>query len=380
MTDKRDILSEIAQDARHLRRARMLPTDRRLTPEEINQVARDYKAWLKQTRRSNARVSKALGDGFSETTLSQFSNALFKGDCEKVARGLNEYMERETRTSEVQRPAGWVTTEAANRMLAVIRAAVNGLGMGLITGPAGVGKTMVLTAANKEYTGSILIRVMQSERRCTGLVSSIARILGVPARSTIAITHRLVVEALRGSNKPIFIDEAHKLKHDALEALRDIHDEAGVPIILCGTIDVKKSVQDTDANFGQFSSRIISRVDVAESVLTPRFGPKGRGQEDVPTLFSVEEVQQLFAAGQLRISDQAIDLLTDVANALGHGCLRLVVKMVQIASMNPKVLAKKEIDRGVLLAVLRQMHGEAYAELVVERSRQLGGMRIAASA
>lgn len=358
----------------------MLPTDRSLKPEEINQVARDYKSWLKQTRRSNARVSKALGDGFSEAVLSQFSNGIFRGDMERVARGVNEYMERETRIEAVQRPSGWVATDAANRMLAVIRATVNGRGMGLITGPAGVGKTMVLEAVKPEYTGSILIRVMQSERRCTGLISSIARILGVPSRSTISVTHRLVVEALKGSGKPIFIDEAHKLKHDALEALRDIHDEAGVPIVLCGTIDVKKSVQDTEANFGQFSSRIIARVDVAEAVLTPRFGPKGRRHDEVPMLFSVEEVRQLFSQGQLRLTDEAIDLLTDVANALGHGCLRLVVKMVEIASMNNKAMAAKTIERGLLMAVLKQMHGEAYTELIAERSRQLGGARVAMSA
>jgi len=358
----------------------MLPTDRSLKPDEIAQVARDFKSWLKQTRRSNARVSKALGEGFSESTLSQFTNGLFKGDMEKVARGVNEYMERETRTEQVQRPAGWVATEAANRMLAVGRATVNGRGMGLIVGPAGVGKSMVLEAVKREYTGSVLIRVMQSERRCTGLVSSVARILGVPARSTISITHRLVVDALRGSGKPIFIDEAHKLMHDALEALRDIHDEAGVPIVLCGTVDVKKRVQDTDANFGQFSSRIIARVDIAEPVLTPRFGPKGRSQDEVPMLFSVEEVRQLFSQGQMRLTDEALDLLTDCANALGHGCLRLVVKMVEIASMNGKAIAAKTIERGLLMAVLKQMHGEAYTELIAERSRQLGGARVAMSA
>lgn len=350
----------------------MLPTDRPLTPQEIEQVARDFKRWAKEHRRSFASVSKSLGEGFSPTVLSTFSNSIYKGDAERIARAVNAYMEREGRTADVVKPAGFVTTDVAERILAVVYAAVHARAMGLITGSAGVGKTMTLKAAAQMYPGAIYLRIAQAERRTTGMLTSLATELGVPGRSSVSKIYRLLVEALKGSARPIIIDEAHKCLPDALEALRDLHDEAEVPIILAGTINVKKNVDDYSAHFGQFSSRIVARVDIAEQMVSPR----GKGPRQ---LFSEAEIRRLFEGGQLRLTDDAVDYLVDLANTPGHGHLRLVVRMVELASMAKTVASSGRIDARVLRAILRQMHQQAFAELIEDRRIASGGREIAAA-
>ncbi|GIK18653.1 MAG: hypothetical protein BroJett004_08170 [Planctomycetota bacterium] len=365
MSEQRSIIEQIAHDARINRRARMLPTDRPLTPDEIAQVARDVGRWMREDRRSLASVSKALGAGFSQATISQFVNGHARGDQERVARALNEYMERNARVKEAQRPREFVETDVARRMLVVIRTAVESSSMGVIVGPAGVGKTLTLRAAASMYTGSLLVRVTQTERRATGLINSLARVLGVPARSSAATVQRLVIDHLRGSGRPLLIDEAHKLHPGALEVVRDLHDEAEVPAVLCGTIDLRRQVSDTDMFYGQFSSRIVAHVDVTEIAASPRRGRPAR------PLYSVEEVVQIFSSHKLRLSDDGAKFLCELACLPGLGSLRLCAKIMDLAARLPAVRAKGVASADDLRAICRQMHGHAFTTLAETRRDQL---------
>ncbi|MCA9289371.1 MAG: ATP-binding protein [Phycisphaerales bacterium] len=252
-------------------------------------------------------------------------------------------------------------------------------GIGTITGPAGIGKTESLRAARIMRPNSIYHRVLSTERSCLGLIRALARHVGVSMHRSISVTQTAIIDRLTGSDRALLIDEAQKLEHRALEVLRDINDCAGVPVVLVGTVNVKALVDDTGANFGQFSSRIVARYDAAEDIARQSTRPGGRTARPAQ-LFSAEEIVQMFEGSQLRLADDAVGMLTTVANALGHGSLRLVAKLVSIASMHQRVKAKGEIDRGILVAILRQFYGDAYVECISERSEQLGGERLALTA
>jgi DNA transposition AAA+ family ATPase len=352
---ERSILDQIEQDARIMRRARMLPTDRPLTKEELDQVARDVRKWLKESGRSAQSVSRALGKGFSPATISNFLNGMERGDHEKTARALNEYMERETRAGEAKRPQGFVETSVAKRMLVVVRTAVETKSIGLVVGPAGMGKTLTAKAAASIYTGSIYLRVTQSERRNTGLIASLARMLGVPARGTISITHRLVIEHLSGTGRPLLIDEAHALQASAIDALRDIHDEAEVPIVLWGTHDVRRKVNDTEAWYGQLNSRIVATCDLGELANPPRGGGA--------PLFTVEEIQRLFTSDKLKLTGDGAAFLHELACIPGLGGLRICAKIMDVAMRMPKIRAAGRVGADQIRAICKQMHGQAYVEL-----------------
>lgn len=369
---EKSILDQLEQDARIMRRARMLPTDRPLTTDEIDQVARDVKRWLRESGRSAQSVSRALGKGFSPATISGFLNAVNRGDGEKVARALNEYMERESRASEAKRPDGYVETAVAKRMLVVVATAIETRSIGLVVGPAGMGKTLTAKAAASMYTGSIYLRVTQSERRNTGLVASFARMLGVPTRSTAHTTHRLVIDHLRGTGRPLLIDEAHALQASAIDALRDIHDEAEVPVVLFGTNDVRKKVNDTEAWYGQLNSRIVATCDLGELANPPR----GRGQP----LFTTDEIRKVFSSSKLKLTGDGAQFLCELACIPGLGGLRICAKIMDLAMRMPKLRAEGKVGAEQLRKICRQMHGQAYIELAGVRRGQANALAQAVGA
>lgn len=367
----RDILDALAQDARVLRRARMLPTDRPLNHAEITQVAKDVQQWLDESRRTLRSVSKALGEGYSTTTISAFLGSSYKGDCEKVARALNTYMEQQTQQAEVRRPEGFIQYAVAKKMLATIVVACDDPegGIALITCPAGVGKTIVSKAAHKMRPGSIWHGVIETERSCGGFVRQLASILGIATHRSVPMILRAIIERLKGSGRLLIIDEAHLLDERTLTVVRGIRDQAAIPIALFCTDEILDLVNDTRSNLGQFASRVSARYDANADLEEQRTRPRGRKE---PCLFSVGEIEATFSKYHLRLTDGAVEMLYVVANAVGFGCLRLVNTLVRFAARVPETASKGEIDRPVLMAVLRQRYGDTYVEQIAERARQLG--------
>lgn len=363
---ERSIIEQIEQDARFMRRARMLP-QRALTPAEIEQVARDAKQFLKERRLSIGKLSRALGEGFSESVLSQFLSSVYKGDCERIARAVNAHIERVAQTAEVKRPDGFVETEVATRILTVIRTAVETCCIGEVIGPAGVGKTLTFETAVTLYPGSIYMRAIHGTRSPSGFIADLAGTLGVVRRANMATIQRLIIDALKGSGRPIFLDEAHQFREATFEVIRDVHDGAKVPIVLGGTRRLREMTTSRDRFFGQFNRRIVARCDVTD-VATRPVNPR--------PLFTIEDVRRVFESAKVRLTDDAHAFLTDLANIPDEGALGLCEKVVMIAG-RLAAFRDKAIDGAILLKVFRQMHGAAYATWTTERIKTSAARRAA---
>lgn len=339
----------------------MLPTDRALTPPEIEQVARDARRFFKERRISTEALSRSLGDKCSAPVLSQFFNGHYKGDCERIARAVNAHMERLAQTAEVRRPAGFVETEVARRILAVVRTAVETCCIGEVVGPAGVGKTLTLQAAAALYPGSLYVRAVHGTLSPYGFITDLAGMLGVTKRAAMGPVQRQLVEALKGTARPIFVDEAHQLREATFEVIRDIHDGAGNPFVLAGTRRLREMTTSRDRFFGQFNRRIVARCDVTE-IASRTNNPR--------PLFTVEDIRKVFESAKLRLTSDAHQFLTDLANIPDEGALGLCEKVVMIAGRLAQ-FRDKAVDASILLKVFRQMHGSAYATWASERMRSL---------
>lgn len=352
------VLDLLAQDARTMRTARMLP-DTPLTSQQIDQVARDLKRHLREHRVSAESLSKQMGDGFSPARISQFLNGHQRGDMETAARRLNEWMEQDARRRESTKPSGFISTDVAERMLKVIYMAHHTSGIGEIVGPAGVGKTMTLKAAASMIPGAIYHRVTQSERRPTGLVCRLCDRLRVPIRSgAISRNMHLLIQHLEGTGRLMLIDEAHQLMPQAIEALRDLHDETKCAVVLAGTYDLHRTLSDTSAFYGQLSSRVVARINITELMTSPRRGRK---------LFTTDEITACFSGARLRLTDDGARYIAAIANVPGMGGLRLADKVIAFAA-RLKQTQGKPIDAATAEAVLRQMHGDAWVRLSRDRA------------
>lgn len=352
----------------------MLPTNRNLSPDEAAQVARDFDRYMKENRLSLEAVSKKLGKGFSPSLLSTFRTGKYKGETDRIARAINQFMEDNAVARDSKRPENFVETAVAKRMLTVIRMSMQTRSIGLITGPAGLGKTLTMKSAAVIHPGTIYMRIIQGTRRGPGLLSALAKQLGVPTRSTAAMVQGLIIDHLRGSDRLLLIDEAHQLNVTALEALRDLHDEAGVPIVLCGTEDAQRLVNDTTVFFGQMNSRVSARCDLTHLALHPKPGKP---------LFTIDEIRQVFESEKLKLSSDGAEFLTELACLPGLGGLRICAKIIDLAlglkrfqraydaKSRSYVGPKPQLTAKDLRAICRQMHSEAFLDLSETRSSSL---------
>ena len=135
------------------------------------------------------------------------------------------------------------------------------------------------------------------------------------------------------------------------EVVRDLYDEAGVPIVLIGTDEVQKLVSKTRVDKSspwsdQFCSRIGWRINLARM--------RGAGGEPRP-LFSEAEIREIFKSDQVRISRDGVAYLQALACAIGKGCLRLAeqcfVMAVRLAKRhNNGLVTSREAAQGVQAA------------------------------
>lgn len=325
----------------------MLPAEGKLTEEQIRGVARRFGDFVRERRITLVTVSKQLGKGYSQSRLSFFKTGDLRGDSEQLARVLNTYMEEFDRRESSTVSSDFVETEVARRMLTIIRTTKNAAMMGVIVGPAGVGKTMCARAAAQMIPGAIYLRVNQSSRRGPGLMNAIARELGEDRRGSLIRLHDAVGARLRGSGRLIILDEAHQLAQSGLDSARDLHDDSQVAIVLVGTHRLHDAVNDRDVYFGQFSSRITARLDVTELAIN---GPKGR------PLFTVEEIRQVFESHKLKLTDDGATFLARLASIPGHGSLRVCAAVLRVIAQMPK-FAERPIGEDLIKKVIRQLHG-----------------------
>lgn len=113
-------------------------------------------------------------------------------------------------------------------------------GMGLIYGYTGAGKTTAITALVNKARG-VYVRAT-SQWTPTAMLTKVMRELGADPlhRRQDMLEH--IHQQLAATQRPLFVDEADYLLRDSdmLEALRDLHDLSGAPVVLIGMAEIEK--------------------------------------------------------------------------------------------------------------------------------------------
>lgn len=362
-----ELLEKLVKDARRLRLGQPLPNGD-LPWEAVQRVRSDFLKILKQPGVTIAQLAEAMGSGYSRGTLSRFKNIDSQvkrtGDLDRVVRGINRFLETIARRAEAPTPKEFVETHAAKKMLVLIAKTIELNCIGLIFSDASRGKTLTLRAAAAIHPGSILVRVMQSIRSPGGFAKHLAKSLNIRGADSMLKAQMLLIDKLQGTGRALMIDEAHQMRNETLEFLRDLHDECGVPIIMAGTLQINDRVNDQDLFFGQFSSRVGLRLDLTEAL---RDTPVGQGPKPLHT---IAEIRTLYEADKVRLTDDGRELLAKIANLPGLGGLRLCSKIIQVASAaaNGELITARLI-RQVIRATHGRTHGIGQVERQIEQSR-----------
>jgi DNA transposition AAA+ family ATPase len=191
-------------------------------------------------------------------------------------------------------------------------------GMGLIFGKSGLGKTTA-TAWFVNKCNGVYVRALSTWTPCTMLQEILRELDVAPTRLRAAPMVTQIVEILRLTGRPLFLDEFDYIVEDKkmTETLRDIHDLSSVPIVLVGMDQVKKKVQLRE----QFVNRIAQWVEF-----------KTADFEDCSILYD-----QLC---EVKIHS---DLLRKLFEA-SKGVVRLIVIGLDVIERRAKTLGLKEIN------------------------------------
>jgi len=187
-------------------------------------------------------LSLELGTkGASVGTLSLFLNDKYAGDNDKISQKLAAWLATRERRQEISIPKEeWIETPTAQSIFVAIRFAHENCKIAAIYGTPGVGKTMTCAkyVANSKESAAWLVRATVAEDSLIGIFTKIARVLGITAPSTRKPElYQELLNRLVDSKGVLIIDEVQRLSFKVLDAVRDLFDEAGIGLVLCGDIE-----------------------------------------------------------------------------------------------------------------------------------------------
>ncbi len=133
-------------------------------------------------------------------------------------------------------------------------------GLGCLYGPAGRGKTTAAIYATNSLNACHIEALPFGGVK--GLLQMIATELGLKPLRTTDQVFLQVAHQLSKSQRPLLVDEAdHILNDRSIEAIRKLHDVAGVPVILMGEENLPQRLQ----RWERVHSRMLSWVPVEDA-------------------------------------------------------------------------------------------------------------------
>ena len=349
-----DFWDRAAQEARIRKVSRMIPDEGPLTEDKIREIVNGALNYLSEYEISQAELARAIGA--SAAYVNQFfnrSSRLPAAAGQGLARKINAWMEEDFRKRISSKPEDYVELSSSKVIIGAARNVKAASTIGLVDGPAGVGKTHTcryLASGDSPLPGTMLVTVDQDCRNARGLLAKIyaASRLRRNARKNPRLAD--VVDRLRGSNRLLIIDQVHDLANvNAYKLIQDLHDTCELPILLVGTIRMHDQfTDDRDPNFGQFSSRIGLRVHLFNELFRT-----GKGERRLQWV-SGDQLRRIFEGGKLKLHPDALRALVQVGNfETGH--LRRVKWIIRYA----EAIARASKSRVILLG-----HVEKAAEMV----------------
>ncbi len=314
-----DLSAFLREQDRILMASWTLPNEGKLSDAQRQQALENFNAYRLRQDISVGDVARQV-DAPRESTIRDMLKGVFRENADDHIRTLNNWVEQHARQQAVKLKGKFVDTKVALDVLNMAKLVRENQTMGLVVGPAGIGKTRCAQALHETYVGSVLLTVGTGAHHPKGLTSLLAEQLGVrgPGALKSQFTFRSqlerIVARLEGSNRLIIIDEAHKLNNEALELVRELHDATGCPVYMLATKDLHDRIRRTsDPDHGQ----LFSRVDIMYPLTKGRDVSSGG-----KPLFTVDEIRKLYEQTPIRLSADASRYLQGVANELGAGSLR----------------------------------------------------------
>lgn len=238
--------------------------EKKLNPEQAydDDLHRRFIDWKDQNEKSLLIIARMLGR--STAAVSQYINRKFVGKLEYMERDIANLLQREEDLQYVVTPDQFQNTIPSRHMFEVLQFCDQKGKMGVILAPSGTGKTETCKEYKRKNRGTIFVTADISTRRIGAVLSLLISRIGGSAQRTISDTLHYIINRMKDSKRLIIIDDAHFLTWEAYEAIRKIHDCAGVGVVYVGQerlYDQMRGAESKAYLFDQIYSRIAIKRD-----------------------------------------------------------------------------------------------------------------------
>ena len=129
--------------------------------------------------------------------------------------------------------------------------------VGMVTGGAGVGKTLAATEYRRRSNNVWIMTADTSMRSPTAILRKLSKIVESTERRGLLVLDS-IVERVEGTAGLIIIDEAQNLATESIDLLRTIHDRAEIGIVFMGNEPLRDRIEGMgrQASHAQIFSRI----------------------------------------------------------------------------------------------------------------------------
>jgi len=260
------------------------PSDRAAASDTRSDTA--LRAELLRLRRPVAEGGESLsnsiiaaGCGKSETMISQYLNDKYPGDV----AGLEVVLCAWLRDRQITRASGIATietdiTRTVARKLEEIRLASE---LGVITGPAGIGKSRAEALYLKSHPVAISFRAIAWHCGINALAYDLCQAASIFRLGSGQKRWDVVIEKTTGSGRLLIIDDAHELSQRALQCAVDYHEETGNPVALVGLPALKRKLLRDDRRarrVGDFYELAIKDPSALVEHLVSTLAPDANGE------------------------------------------------------------------------------------------------------
>lgn len=236
-------------------------------------AAKELKDFMELSGKSQQQIAKETT--LSTSVISQFLKGTYKGNNDEIAATIQKYLEMaRLRMAETDHTCFYRDMHNTQKVLFACYHAHRYGDMALVYGDAGAGKTKALSHYTEEHPGVVMV----TANSCTSSALSVLQLIGRKTGKTLAgkkeILMASLVDYFKNTGRLIIIDESDHLTMAALQAVRNLNDQAGVGIILAGNSRIyTQMLQGAKCSeLEQLRTRIVLRRRVTNEYTLEEFG------------------------------------------------------------------------------------------------------------
>jgi len=210
---------------------------------------------------TNGELAKQLNVG--ATQVSKYLNKHPEGDVDTLEAAAEDVLSAASRRRAVANLALFPTS-VSRRVAVALETIRRTNDVGLIVGPAGAGKSCAVELYARANPATIIVTASRWNATACGLIRLVFDALESRSWKGNESKASWIEARLRGSNRLLCIDNAHRLSMSGREFVFDFHDSTRIPIALIGNESIERDLSACD----QHSSRIglVKRVDCDDSM------------------------------------------------------------------------------------------------------------------